>query len=203
MDKYNKLTVLRTWKKPRKKNGYRIMAECRCDCGNTSTVDMDNLKSGHTTSCGCNRWKIKHGHAHHPAYTIWEGMVERCGNPNSNGYKWYGARGIKICDEWRNNAGLFVEWAISNGYKKGLSIERKNCDGNYEPSNCIWIEKNLQQKNTRKTMRLTRDGITDTQRGWAKRLGLHPATFRYQMKKGNHFFGSSQPKQEKKEDDAL
>lgn len=203
--KYGKLTILKTWKKKRNTRGYREIAECICDCGGKSTVQVENLKSGHTTSCGCEKIRANttHGYAHHPAYTIREGMMERCYNPKSKAFKYYGGRGIEIYDEWKNNPGSFVVWAIANGYKKGLSIERIRVNGNYEPSNCVLIEKNLQQKNTRKTMRLTRDGVTDTQRGWAKRLGLHPATFRYQMKIGIHFFGSSQPKQEKKEEDAL
>src|SRR5688572_19475169 len=133
--RYNKLRILQTWKKKRNGRGYREMAECICDCGNRSIVQVENLKSGHTKSCGCDKLKLKHGYAHHPAYTIWEGIVDRCCNPKSKGYKWYGARGIKMFDEWKNNPASFIEWALSNGYEKGLSIERDNVNGNYEPSN--------------------------------------------------------------------
>lgn len=185
MDKYNKLTVLKVWKKKRNTRGYREMAECLCDCGKSTIVQVENLKSGHTTSCGCEKIRANttHGYSDHPAYTILEGMVDRCYNQNARAYKYYGGRGIIICNKWRKNAGLFVKWAIENGYKKGLSIERKDVNGNYEPKNCEFIPMSMQAKNTRKAMRLEFNGIIDTQRGWAKRLGIHPATFRYRMKK--------------------
>lgn len=194
--KYNKLTILKTWKKKRNTKGYREMAECLCDCGNKTVVQVENLKSGHTTSCGCERVRVNtvHGYSGHPLYTIWEGVVERCCNKNSKAYKWYGLRGIKMFDLWRNNPKEFIEWCLENGWMKGLSIEREDVNGNYEPSNCKFIPMVMQAKNTRKSMRLERNGITDTQRGWAKRLGLHPSTLRYRMKVGNlvnHFFGSA------------
>lgn len=183
MDKYNKLTVLRTWKKKRKTNGYREIAECLCDCGKHTSVHLENLKSGHTTSCGCAKIKAitKHGYSGHPAYHIWEAIVDRCYNPNNSGYKWYGGKGIKMCDQWRNDPGLFVEWALSHGYKKGLSIERADNSRNYEPDNCSWIPYNQQQKNTSKSLKLSMNGETDTRRGWAKRYGVDHLTIKYRM----------------------
>lgn len=180
------------------------MAECICDCGGKSIVQVENLKSGHTTSCGCEKVKANtiHGYSRHPAYSILEGMVNRCDNPNSNSYKYYGGRGIKICKQWRNNPGAFIEWAISNGYKKGLSIEREDVNGDYKPSNCKFIPMELQSKNTRKSMRIEHNGIIDTQRGWAKRFGIHPATFRYQMNHGATFFGSSKKEHESPDEQA-
>lgn len=185
MDTYGKLTIVKRWKKKRKTRGHREMAECVCACGSKSVVQVENLKSGHTKSCGCEKVRVKttHGYSGHPAYTILEGMKDRCLNKKSKGFKDYGGRGIKITPLWIENPATFIEWAISNGYKKGLSIERKDVNGNYEPLNCEFIPMVMQAKNTRKSMRINIDGIIDTQRGWAKRLGVHPATFRYRMKK--------------------
>lgn len=90
--------------------------------------------------------EIKKGHPIHTAYSH---MKSRTTNKNHKKYKHYGERGIKICDEWqdRNN---FYSWSLANGWKKGLSIDRINNDGNYEPSNCRWTTITIQNRNTRK-----------------------------------------------------
>ena len=75
----------------------------------------------------------------HPLYSVWKSMKERCLNPNSMSYYRYGGRGIKICDEWLNSSFSFIKWGIENGYKRGLQIDRRDNDGNYEPSNCRWV----------------------------------------------------------------
>lgn len=77
-----------------------------------------------------------HGLYYHPLYSVWRGMKTRCYNKNAKEYKNWGARGIIVCNEWLNNPKAFIEWAISNGYKKGLQIDRPNNNGNYNPSNC-------------------------------------------------------------------
>lgn len=92
---------------------------------------------------------IKHGFCGTKIYKKWEDMKSRCNNPNNKRYKDYGGRGIKICNEWLSDFMNFYNWAINNGYKEGLSIERINNDGNYEPSNCKWITRAEQMRNTR------------------------------------------------------
>lgn len=89
-----------------------------------------------------------HGYSGSKIYKIWMAIKDRCTNKNNKAYKNYGGRGIKICSEWKNPA-TFCEWAFANGYKQGLSIDRVNNDGNYEPSNCRWATKVVQELNKR------------------------------------------------------
>ena len=130
---------------------------CKCDCGKTKTITGSKLKSGWTKSCGClqkekiSKRMIKHGLSNSRLYGIWENMKERCYRPSNNRYYRYGGRGIKICDEWLdfNN---FAEWADKSGYKEGLSIERIDVDGDYEPKNCCWIPLKKQTQNRSNTV---------------------------------------------------
>lgn len=138
---------------------------CECICGNERIVLLDNLISGKTKSCGClsvikNKQRATHGLSHHPLYSVWCGMKRRCNNPNEEKYPRYGGRGIKVCKEWKEDFKKFYDWAIENGYKKGLQIDRIDNDGNYEPSNCKW---ETVQKNTQHTSRikLTPEDVMD------------------------------------------
>lgn len=83
--------------------------------------------------------KEHHGYSKHILYKVWKGMKARCYNPNDIGYHNYGGRGIIVCDEWKNSAKAFVEWAFKNGWEKGLQIDRRDNDGNYAPENCGFI----------------------------------------------------------------
>ena len=98
-------------------------------------------------------------------------MKTRCYNPNDKSYRWYGAKGVKVCDEWINNPISFEEWALSNGYQEGSTIDRINPEKDYCPENCRWIslEDNAKWKST--TSRIEVNGIIDSGRGWSKRLG--------------------------------
>ena len=105
---------------------------------------------------------------------IFNDMCKRCYNPNCLDYDLYGKRGISICDEWLNDPQTFNDWAVENGYEEGLTIDRISSDGNYCPENCRWVtrEENAKFKST--TNLYTVNGITDSGRGWAKRLGFGP-----------------------------
>jgi hypothetical protein len=104
-----------------------------------------------------NKLKFKHGFANHPLRSIRKSMIHRCYNENNPFYKNYGERGIKVCDEWKDSLESFMDWAISNGWVKGLSIDRIDNDGDYEPNNCHWI---TVSENSRKTMtRLWKEDI--------------------------------------------
>jgi hypothetical protein len=117
-----------------------------------------------------------------PWYNTYGSMMTRCYNKNAANYYLYGGRGIKVCDEW-HDAKVFGEWAIDSGFKKGLTIDRINVDGDYEPNNCRWATKKEQANNRRDTRYVTIDGITKTLTGWAEFSGINRNTLcrRYQQ----------------------
>lgn len=126
-----------------KTSRYISLWRCRCDCGREKVVSRKNLIGGGTRSCGCLfKDRQQHGEAvrgsRSKLYNIWVSMRQRCHNPNSPAWKWYGEKGISVCPEWEDYD-KFHEWALSSGYVEGLSIDRIDSDGDYEPSNCRWI----------------------------------------------------------------
>lgn len=137
------------------KNGQKRYL-CKCECGNETTALADNLKRGHVTSCGCyareraTECKTKHGMNRTRLHRIWLCMKNRCSNPRNAGYKYWGARGITVCDEWKNSFQAFYDWAMKNGYEDHLSIDRIDVNGNYEPSNCRWATPHEQRVNQRR-----------------------------------------------------
>lgn len=137
---------------------YIAMFHCECRCRKHVIVQARSLRDGKTQSCGCihsekvRALKTSHGGSYTPLYAVFKAMHQRCENPNDHSYKWYGARGISVCDTWKDFK-VFQQWALVSGYKKGLTIERKNGDGNYCPENCAWITIQEQQKNRRKPER--------------------------------------------------
>lgn len=153
-DRYGRLLVIRetepaTYSKKKIKRWI-----CRCDCGNTVVVRQSDLRSGKTVSCGCYNKDIinqpkTHGKSRTKLYMVYTSIKQRCLNPNNKNYDDYGGRGIKICNEWEKDYITFEKWAIDNGYKEGLTIDRINNDGNYEPSNCRWSDKKTQVNNQR------------------------------------------------------
>lgn len=117
-----------------------------------------------------------HGGRKTKLYHVWCSMKRRCFSKSSRGYRWYGARGITVCEEWRNDFACFRAWALDNGYKEGLSIERKNNDGDYCPENCRWATKKEQANNQRNTIRIEYKGEEKTLHEWADCLGIKPDT---------------------------
>lgn len=139
---FGKWTVLQ-FSHSKKNNRYWL---CRCECGKEKTVCVAHLTSRASSSCGCPTYSSKHS-----AYSIWHGIITRCYLATHPNYQNYGARGITMCKEWRESPDVFVQWAISTGYKKGMSIERKDNEKGYSPDNCCWIPRGDQNYNKRNT----------------------------------------------------
>lgn len=125
---------------------------CRCDCGKESNVFTLNLVRKATRSCGCQQGagRRKHGHYNSITYKTWEAIIQRCHNSRNPGYRWYGARGVKVCKRWRGTRG-FQNFLVDMGERPpGLTIERKNNWRGYCPSNCRWATWKEQYKNKRR-----------------------------------------------------
>ena len=162
-----------------KKNGSQRLWDCVCDCGKTIAVYHANLVSGATKSCGCwhKEWILhkftKHGLSNKiPEYNIWNGIKQRCRNPNTKQYKDYGGRGISICDRWNDFSNFIKDMGFRPTNKH--SIERLDVNGNYEPQNCIWLLIKDQSKNRRDIRYLTINGVTKTIMDWAKENNIRP-----------------------------
>ena len=127
---------------------------CRCDCGTVRKVGGTHLRAGTSKSCGClqkelqsemmkgNKYVFKHGKEPKGLYNSWSAMKQRCYNFNRKAYKYYGARGIKVCPEWLDKEKGFInfrDWALINGWKEGLHLHRKNSNSNYSPEDCKWV----------------------------------------------------------------
>lgn len=139
--------------------GDRVRWLCMCDCGKYVNVISDNLLRGSSTSCGCLRSSkiTTHGKSKSKIYKVWCGMLQRCNNKKNSYYKNYGGRGIVVCDSW-SDFSVFYDWAIKNGYKYGLTIERVDNNKGYCPDNCVFITKSEQSKNRRANYSVNIDG---------------------------------------------
>lgn len=124
-----------------------------------------------------------HGMTGTKLYYAWVNMRNRCFYPYQDKYKDYGGRGITVCPEWME-ADNFFRWALDNGYEEGLTIERIDVNGNYEPANCTWIEPGRQASNRRDNVNITIDGVTDNLSGWSRRTGIPRPTLRSRYKRG-------------------
>ena len=144
-----------------------ILWLCECECGNKIVVSSNALKSGHTQSCGClqkdntSKARKKHGASGNHKnverlYKVWVSMRARCNNPQNKSYQYYGGRGVKVCYEWDDYSN-FKSWALENGYDDSANygdctIDRIDVNGDYEPSNCRWVDIATQNKNKRARM---------------------------------------------------
>lgn len=180
--RFGRLTVIKLdhVKQLRRKFYYYL---CQCDCGNTCIILKSSLLNGLTRSCGCYNNEIRAKHMrlrakHHLTdtrlYGIWEKMRGRCYCISNPDYSKYGGRGITICNEWKNDFKIFYDWAMSNGYREDLTIDRINVNGNYEPNNCRWATHKEQQRNRRNNRLIKYKGETHCLFEWAEIYSINP-----------------------------
>ena len=175
--RFGRLTVLR---KAVSRKGKQIRWLCQCDCGKISIVEGSSLRRKFTKSCGClisetaskvykeiaknNR---KHGKEPYRLYVIWRNLRHRCNNEKDKNFKYYGARGITVCDEWNKDFRPFRDWALQHGYAENLTIDRINNNGNYSPENCRWVDYKVQANNRRSNHLITFNGETHSVTEWS------------------------------------
>jgi hypothetical protein len=130
-------------------------------------------------------FQTKHGLANHPLYNTWKHIKSRCYNQNNPDYKDYGARGIAVCDEWKNDFVEFLYWSLKHGWEKGLTIERFDNNKGYSPDNCKWIPMKEQSKNRRTNRQITYKGQTHTIAEWSRITGMARKTLELRLKSPN------------------
>lgn len=180
--RFGRLTVVRL---SERRSGRKTFWICKCDCGNEKIVRSDIIKSGNTRSCGCLHKEqairnVSKNHKHKMSYTPlhyrWLNIKDRCNNSRNGSYQRYGGRGIKVCEEWNNNFQAFYDWAVSNGYKESLSIERKDVNKGYSPSNCEWIPMIEQANNRRSTIWIKHEDEKMNLMQLSKKVGINYGT---------------------------
>ena len=141
--RYNRLIPIEKINKEDKRGWNEIWYRCKCDCGNEKIIRGNKIASGHTRSCGCYKkeqtsksTKKINGLSTSKIYRVYKTMISRCYNKNSTKYYAYGARGINVCEEWKNDFLKFYDWAMKNGYKESLTIDRIDVNGDYCIENC-------------------------------------------------------------------
>ena len=186
--RFNRLLAVR---KTDKRVCKHVIWEFLCDCGKTHFAAATEAKRGQTTSCGCalidflTSTKATHGETRGGArtslYTIWNAMLKRCSSPTCAEYKYYGGRGIRVCDQWHDFANFKSDmWPRPTG----KSIDRIDNNGHYEPGNCRWATSKEQGANRRSTRRITIGKDTHCIAEWARISGTNPKTIWARLKVG-------------------
>jgi hypothetical protein len=167
------------------------MVEAQCDCGALTRVTLNNLRSGHTASCGCLRSEVgdkiaTHGHARksgvNRTYAIYRDMRTRCENPKYREFHLYGGRGITVCERWKNGYEFFL--ADMGERPTGMSLERKRVNEGYSPDNCKWATDEEQANNKRNNVFIEFEGRRMTIAQWSRELGLKAGTVYFRHSKG-------------------
>lgn len=182
-----------------KNNRRNALWNCSCVCGKPTIAIGSDLRSGHTKSCGCSRsealisynkseekrartselnkkYKSTHGMRYTRLYKEWRSMINRCTATRWRDYDNYGGRGITVCDEWMSSFEAFRDWALENGYRDDLTLDRREVNGDYCPDNCRWITMAAQANNKRTSLYLEFNGERKTAKEWADELGLNYST---------------------------
>lgn len=201
-DKYKCWTVIKRVDNYKRNSAYL----CRCVCGETKVMTRHRLldTTGFISCRRCSMKQTKHGDTSKnnksPLYAAWDNMKRRCLNKQHPCYKHYGGRGINVCESWKNDFSAFKEWAIKNGWKKGLSLDRVDNNKGYSPSNCRWVTQKVQCNNTRRNVFATINGVTKPQTYWLEYYKVSDWFARTRMKKYNITFAEAvtMPRERKK-----
>jgi hypothetical protein len=176
--KFGKLTVIEYIETDKRRNPIWL---CKCECGGTTKTTTSHLKTGHTTSCGClskeriSKVNYKNGLSASRLGRVYWNMYNRCYRENTKMYSNYGARGIKVCDEWLGENGFinFSEWAINNGYSERLTLDRIDNEKGYSPNNCRWVDTYVQANNKRNNLYVMVNGEIDTVSNMARKHNVN------------------------------
>lgn len=189
-----RLTVLGRGADKTAKSGKRIIQwRCQCACGNVTLVTTGHLCKGHTQSCGClkseaarktGKANLTHGQADSRLHHIWMCMKSRCNYQKNKRFKDYGERGVVVCEAWSDSFESFRDWALSNGYRDDLTLDRIDVNGDYSPENCRWASVYVQANNKRNNRRISVGGETHTVAEWSRIMGINDGTIRARLKKG-------------------
>lgn len=182
-DRFGRYTVLGIYIDPSAEK--HRFARVQCDCGSPPRYSrIDGLTSGKAQSCGClHKERVtKHGEWNNPLFGIWKGMVNRCTNPVDKRYSRYGGRGINVCERWLDIHNFISD--MSEGYEKGLQIDRKDNNGNYEPSNCQWATTKQQTRNYSRNVIIEHDGKKLCAVDWALEVNIPAKTICERIRNG-------------------
>lgn len=190
-EKFGRWTVIRIshTKKKCNSSSSEVYWLCQCECGTQKILSGSVLKRGISKSCGCLQKELtkkratKHGMKNTRLYRIWHGMKGRCLNPKDKAYFLYGGRGVTVFKEWQDDFMNFYNWAIQNNYSDDLTLDRIDCNGNYEPNNCRWTTIKEQQRNRRNNTLITFNGETHCISEWAEILNIKPSTLQRRLGK--------------------
>lgn len=161
------------------------IVEAECVCGSVKRYYLLNILYGKSKSCGCQRkTNLRHGMAGSSLYLVYNDIKTRCFNHKSTNYRHYGGRGITMCGEWRSDFMIFYEWALESGYAKGLTIDRINNDGGYEPNNCRWVTMKEQCRNRRSSLIIEYKGVKKTASEWVEEYGVPRKIFDNRRRRG-------------------
>lgn len=185
--KYGFLTAIKFSHYRETKSRKTIYWQYKCDCGNIVVRAKGDVKKGDISSCGCKKKELlsisitKHGLSNTTLYDTYRLMLRRCYSPKNKSYQNYGGRGITVCKEWKNDVVSFYNWAMANGYKEGLTIDRIDNNGNYEPTNCRWATLQEQANNKRNNHYVFYHGIKHSLADWCRILKLNYNTIRNRL----------------------
>lgn len=179
---FGKITILDLVNEDKK------IVSCKCDCGNVFETVLYRLTSTPQSVISCGKCGTKTNILIKSDKTrllgVYHHIIRRCYNKNSIDYKWYGGKGVIVCEEWLNDKNVFIQWALENGYQKGLTIDRIDSNGNYQPNNCRWVDWKTQQNNRCNNKKFYYDNEYLPLLEIANRTSFKVETLRSRLRKG-------------------